>query len=352
MKIIIRDRFRPFSHTPGASCLIPGSSLVVTAFPTRLIFEDLLSKERREISFLLRGPLVNFTLQQDLERDVVYIFGRSQEGFFRLRLRAVSEGVECYVEKSPQGGLVSRERGTVCSGEGWIESIALKQTQPRTLERLSLGNHKTQDVDQMRRRCDLKEVLPLLYHLGQKTPEGVPSQDGIAHLIAMCQERVTQGARQESYTALESLYLAGYHSCLVPRLFDTEFQGISFAGHSEASPCFLVAKTARVIRELFLVEEAAQVALLPCLPTAFESGRWVGGMLEGIGVIDFEWSRGHLRRVAIHATIDRSFNLRLQKGIKTGRVRRAWSERGEIWDVGQPLKLESGRILLLDHFQT
>jgi len=74
MKIKIAERLRPFSHTPGASCLIPGTCFAVTAFPT------LLRIDQHEIKLKLTGPVSNFTLQQDLEKNCVFVFGKAKEG--------------------------------------------------------------------------------------------------------------------------------------------------------------------------------------------------------------------------------------------------------------------------------
>jgi hypothetical protein len=66
MNLTIAEKFCPFSHTPGSSCLIPGTWWSVQAFPTRLCFSH--RDQRIEISLELTGPVELFTLEQDLEK--------------------------------------------------------------------------------------------------------------------------------------------------------------------------------------------------------------------------------------------------------------------------------------------
>src|SRR2546422_6747869 len=51
------DLLRPFSHLPGASCVIPWSSYKVQAFPALLIFENLNTFEKHEYPLDWKGPV-------------------------------------------------------------------------------------------------------------------------------------------------------------------------------------------------------------------------------------------------------------------------------------------------------
>ena len=69
--ITIAERLRPFSHTAGSRCIIPGTDAILIGAPHRLQIGDW------EIP-LGNDPFVSdFTLQQDLERNCVWVFGNS-----------------------------------------------------------------------------------------------------------------------------------------------------------------------------------------------------------------------------------------------------------------------------------
>lgn len=120
--IHIATKLRPFSHLFGAKCLLPGTDTVVEAFP------NVLRVGTKEIPLNISS---GFTLQQDLTRNCVWVFGKN----VRIKLEGVSQG---------------------------------------KIERLSLGSHKSQDWDMVLRRMDMNEILPVLYDLGQKSKPGEP----------------------------------------------------------------------------------------------------------------------------------------------------------------------------------
>jgi hypothetical protein len=120
--ITIAKKLRPFSHMYGAKCLLPGTDTVIEAFP------NLLRIGKEEIPLNITS---GFTLQQDLERNCVWVFGKN----FRKKIEGNS---------------------------------------PKNIETLSLGSHKSQDWDMVLRRMDMVEILPILFNLGQKSKSGMP----------------------------------------------------------------------------------------------------------------------------------------------------------------------------------
>ncbi len=111
MRITIKERLRPFSHTPGTRLLLPGTTQIVQIFP----------KGEKDVGHK------HFLVTQDLERGRILVVG--DKGRYEI------------------------------TGEG----------RP-PLERLSLGSHKKQDWDLVTRRLDLAEILPVWFSLGQWTP--------------------------------------------------------------------------------------------------------------------------------------------------------------------------------------
>lgn len=314
MSIKIAAKLRPFSHTPGASCVIPKTHSILEAFPT------LLRIDGKEWPLKLRGPVKGFTVQQDLEKDAVFIFGNAKEGYFRLRIHANDGGFEIVSERGfLKGGKIDAE--IQYGGKAFIE-------------RLSLGSHKAQDWDLMQRRLDLKEMMPILFCLGQKIPPVLPQElSGTALLL-------------ESQENLSPFFLGAFKSMLVPRLIDDQHQGLVPEGSADGNPFFLLQEGMRRVRGLFFSQNERRLALLPNLPTSLDAGRLIGIQAPGIGEIDFEWSKKTVRRCVIRANSSGEILFDLPKGIQRFRVgKKRWIRRGE------PLLIEEEKTVLLDRFE-
>lgn len=321
MKIKIAVKFKPFSHTPGASCLIPGTSVVLQAFPT------LLSIGGQDWKMPLTGPVHGFTLQQDLEKDCVYVFGKAREGYFRVRVEAHDAGVKIVAEKGP---LKSDFLGMEIA-------IAPK----KEMERLSLGNHKIQDWDLVQKRGDLIEILPVLFFLGQKIPRILPQPlKGTAQLLKSPEKRA------ELEQALSAFFRAGFKGILVPRLMDDQHQGFVPEEKVDGEPSFLLQEGAKMVRSLFFVQNERRLQFLPHLPISFHAGRFLGTQCPGIGQIDFEWSKKLLRQVQIRANTTGEVLFEFQKEIETFRVNKKKKIKR-----GEPLFLEAGKTYYLDRFE-
>lgn len=316
MTIKIRAKLRPFSHTPGAACVIPGTCSVIEAFPTRLRIDG------REVLLNLTGPVKGFTLQQDLERHCVFVFGTAKEGYFRLRV----DGGRIQVEKGPLDDV----------------QIPILCEPNAPFERLSLGSHKTQDWDSVQKRCDLKEILPILFCLGQKLPPIPPQKlTGTARLLEFPEDR------KELAEALESFVKAAFTQILVPRLIDDQYQGLAPDEAAAGNRFFLLQEGAKRIRALFFHQNERRLALLPNLPIPFDAGRMIGIKAPGIGEIDFEWSKKSLRRLILRASTSGEVLFDLQSAIKTFRVGKRRRQK-----AGEPLLIEAGKTYFLDRFET
>ncbi len=339
MKITIAQRDRPFSHLPGTGCLLPRSCWIVQAFPSKICLRD---REREsadgyiEIPLNLHGPVREFTLLQDLERGEVLVWGIALEGRFRLRLQAVKGAIELWVEKSPAGGIL-------CCGKtlnkndhiSWKNMGYFREN--RVLERLSLGSHRALDWENVWRRLDFSEIFPVLFHLSHWIPyfsDTPPS--------AM-QELIDQG--------FEPFLRAAFWGVLCPRLSDDQFQGFleNEKVHPQASPCSMIVDAGARIRSLFIQQKEREVTLLPC--TDFSAGRMTGVLLDGIGSIDFEWTKGIVQRAILHASESGQLKVALSKPICSFRFRTQMHEKGRRKSIDDFLDLEAGKKYFLDRFQ-
>lgn len=343
MKIEIAERIHPFSHLPGAACLIPGTCWVVEAFPTRLKIGHF------ELKFSLTGPVEDFTLEQDLEKNCVRVFGKAQEGFFRLRIEGSDSGFDIHAERVPNKGLPYRgiEDGVFKSKEKIHIPAEVPFHLPKTTERLSLGNHKDQNWDQVLKRADLKELLPVLFFLGQKIPR-IPPQplEGTARLLEMPKER------KDLEKALIGFFKAAFKKIFIPRLVDDHHQGIAPDESAEGNPFFLIQEGAKTVRGLFFHQNERRLKFLPSLPVSLDAGRMIQVKAAGIGEIDFEWTKKLLRRVVIRATTPGEIIIELQNELKTFRVRTSLKEKGHRQSKTEPLRLEAGKTYFLDLFHS
>ncbi len=326
----IQARLRPFSHLPGASCVIPGTCVEIEAYPTLLKIGSI------QIRLDVTGPVADFTLEQDLEKNCVWVYGKAKEGFYRLRLEANDAGFDLYLERGNiaiNGRLLKAKDHLHFPAE---ISFVLKTD----CEVLSLGNHKAQDWDLVQKRCDPREFLPPLFTLGQKIPLLPPQPlKGTARLLEFPPER------NQIIPALIAFFKAAFSQILVPRLIDDQHQGLVPDEPASGNRHFLLQEGAKRIRALFFQQEERRLHLLPLLPPDLHAGRLLNLKAPGIGTLDFEWTKGTLRQVLLRATTSGEVLFDL-KGLKTFRV-----NKKNRHPATEPLLLQAGKTYFLDRFQ-
>lgn len=328
MKISIKERLKPFSHNPGAACLIPGTCWEIEAFPALIRLG-----KKYEITLHLTGPVKDFTLEQDLEKNCVFVFGKAKEGFYRLRFQGNAGRVEMTAVNAPLGLLANgkplRPRETI------VFDDEIDFFLPKSWERLSLGQSKAQEWDLVLRRFDLQEILPVLFGLGQKLPFIEPQPfNGMRKLL------------EEGN--FESFCRAAFSKILVPRLIDDQHQGLVLPEIATGNPCFLLQEAVRRIRDLFFKQEDLRISLFPSC--SFDAGRMTCIQANKVGEFDLEWASRTLRRAILRASLSCEIMLELPKGLHSFRVRTALSQRGSRQKEGDPLLIEAGKTYFFDRF--
>lgn len=284
--ISIAAKLRPFSHLMGAQCVIPGTDAVIEAYPHFFRIGSL------EIP-LDNDPLIrDFTLCQDLERNCVWVFGKG----FRFKIAARLNGFEMVMRKETK-----------------FFPASIRFHVPEHLEHLSLGSHKKLDWDLVLRRLELKEILPVLYHLGQKDPVTSLEDDA------------------ESLSCLESFYLTSFHHMNVPKNGE---KGV-------------LRKAFEKTRSLFVRDKDGHIHLLPNNP--FSEGRMLNIQTEK-ATLDIEWTKKRLRRVILHVRKTGDIFLDLPKEIRSFRIKTQLHDRGTLLRSGNPLQCVAGSRLYLDRF--
>lgn len=355
MRITIADRLRPFSHYPGTSFILPGSSLRFQIFPALIRVHDLSSSEPilvAEIKVGMNGYVKDFTVMQDLEHGLIKVWGHMDMGYIRYRISALGEkNFLLTTERNPANCLLS----WACAQEQ--EKLEEKPYRHTMMEKLSLGNNKTQDWDLIRRRLDMQEIFPLWFQLGQQIlPQNVVSTSGDSHLLGQCRDLIRKRTLKAIVPAFQNLFLAGFEGGLSPRLFDDQHHGFPLppvSGH-RLSPLVLLTEGAALIRLLFVDSCDAIIHVLPALPPEFHCGRLQTACSEG--KLDIEWSKKLVRRMVFTASSQATLQFLFPKEQKRFRLTHGKSSSGrpcfsESISCGSPITVEAGSLYFFDRFE-
>lgn len=351
MKIEIVERLRPYTHLPGQNSLIPGTTWQAKVFPTKIDFLDLSDSSGVFKSLLLnvKGPLKDFTVQLDLEKALLRVWGESPEGFLRYRI----EGGVLTLEKAPSDQLE-------CTWEGKVSCLKLKDSlklfEAKTLsltagegERLSLGCHRAQDWDLVKRRMDLHQMLPICLRLSEFLPE-LPVKGSLS-LLETLSDLIEQHQAEAIEGAIESLMKGAFEGLSFPRLKDTEYQGLDMKVSEDLTRLSLLKMAAKQLRRMFLTVEGNQLSILPHLPKSFHCGRFLELSCGSLGTLNIEWSKKCIRRLCFQSSHDGSVNFVFRGAVKTYRLKTSRKDRGVTMNCHDPLRCVSGKEYFLDNFQ-
>lgn len=348
MHITIAQRLYPFSHEPGICCLLPKTSWQVQVFPTLLRFKNIGNPLGKawELPLKLKGPVKNFTVCQDLEKCQITVFGHTLEGYVRYHLRRELEGVVLDFEKAPSF-FIAQERQLL--------PLACDLPFENTFqERLSLGCHKSQDWMLVKRRSDMSEIFPFWLRLSQVIPRpafSIFEPRGLFSLLDACRQAVVLLDKNVVASLFTDFFHAVFQGILSPQTKDEKFLGLVDDVEISCSPLVLLHESADLIRSLFIQENEESLSLLPCLPTEFHAGRMTQLQLQNGDRIEIEWSKKLLKKVIWHPARDRIYRLKLQRSLKSFRMRNCLKERGTRVLSEQSLELHAGKVLYLDRFE-
>lgn len=362
-QITIAERLKPYSHVPGTPCILPGSTYQVQIFPALIRICDATQAPPlllNELALSVAGPVKEFTVLVDLERGRICVWGHTATGFMRYRLtsQAQGKGIRLDIEKAPQSGLSIRSHNsthTLQAKDGIaIESqVLLDPFEPPHTDRLSLGNHKAQDWDLIKRRLDLKEILPLWYRLGQLVPQQ-PIQKGeskgILVLMHQCEEAVVHRKTEAIVPVFTSFFQAGFHGLLAPHLWDDSYQGLISDERPDISPVGLLTQSVDLIRRLFVQQEHQTISILPVLPPEFHCGRLVHIPFQQ-GYLDLEWSKKIIRRMGVYVYQDQTLLFQFKKQLKSFRLRQTKGDKGERVSCHSTLSFKKNCYYFFDNFE-
>lgn len=361
MDITIAAKLKPFTDVPGTSCLIPGTSLRATVYPTRISLDDLsgaLPVAVGVITIPLKAPS-RPTIQLDLEKGALKVWGYAEWGYYRYHLSAF-EGVPLALV-AERGDLCFQAEGCTLNEEGagrWSIAISTKYQsialRPH-LERLSFGYHRKQEWPMVLRRHEMGEVFPYWFQLAQWCPPQQPaSPEGTATLLSKCCEAITARDRTALLRPFENLLAAGFEGMLSPTLEDRLYQGYdlnSLQIDTALNPLSMLVEGALLMRSLVLQRYDDEIQILPTLPVEFHAGRALHLRVKDKGLVDIEWTKKQIRRVVFNPTVSGELRLTFPKQITSFRLRETERDSGRRVARDERISVTDGQQIWLDRFQ-
>lgn len=348
-QIQIAERYLPFSHQPGIRCLIPFSFYGLQIFPTHLKFFDMReypSSLIGEVELQHQGPIKEFIVTLDLERGRVTVAGKNREGYFRYHLALVDEKLSFCLEK----GNISLSCRNISLNILPAEKKSLLSRNLSSLERLSLGGHRKQEDELIRRRGQMEDILPLWHRLGLLLPEiSTVPYSGVASFL----KQVGQGNPNEYLDPFRLIWETGFEGLFSPMLEDQLHQGIEYPpieSKSGLSPLSLLTEGTGLIRSLFVQSNDKEIFILPRLPREFHCGRMTSIELPS-GSLSIEWSKKEIRRHFFTPKESGEYHFSYPH-VKTFRLRKSRKEFGKRLDVKEILTLEAGSKYSFDNFES
>jgi hypothetical protein len=179
----------------------------------------------------------------------------------------------------------------------------------------------------VRRRSDLREIIPPLFLLGQKTPVVLFSEEGTSGLLD---------------GKMDVLFRSAFSGILVPRLEDPLHQGIFERPSIAGDPLAILGLAYRKIRAHLIQEEGSSVRILPGIKE-YPVGR--ASLQASFGLVHLEWTQEIIRKMIVEPLESCEVAFIFQKEVVSFRF------CGQRVDNGAVLSLEAGAQILFDRFQ-
>ena len=367
MRILVAERLRPFCHLPGTTTILPGCGYQVQIFPCLIRIYHLhksLPLLLTELSLDLKGPIQQFSVHNDLEKGKVIVSGKTATGWMRYYLVSAlqGEGFRLFVEHAPESGfsIQAEENCFVLRDKEWFDfgntSSSFIPYQVPACDRLSLGSHKAQDWELIKRRFDLKEILPLMHRLGQLIPvTPIPHTcEGTLSLLEDCRQSLISERPEKGEERWRHFLLGCWNGMLVPQLEDNHYQGlipVKPLASLDISPLVILSEGARLIRTLFVQQDKEYLSILPYLLPSLSCGRLLNVPLEDEGMLSLEWTKKTIRRLILYTGQKQEWILKFHSHMRSYRLRQRESDKGERKNDQAKLFLEKNCHYLFDNFK-
>ncbi len=353
MQIKIKQKFNIISHEMGTKFLIVNSSYFVQIFPALLHFHDLNSKKDFKIFLDFQGPVKNFTIIQNLQNGNIKVFFHTLEGYLAYKIFNEDKNTYIHFDRLPKDEIVIKLDKTKKIKAKDTIALAIEISYiVKPKEFLFLGIHKKQQLEFIRRRENLLEILPFLFLYSQffrdiKTKKCLRENC----LLKELNEKIQDRKRQELEDQFLKVYKAHFHDCFIPRVNDEDFQNIiPFIEEKDAYPLHILRKLFYIIKSILIDQKLDEISILPALPISFYSGKALNITLL-IGSFDIEWSKKLIKKLIFRPKKDLKLKLLFQSKIKTFRLKESLKQKGKFYKNKDVLFFEKDKVYFFDKFQ-
>lgn len=357
MRITIDGRFSPFSHRAGTHVLIPKTQIVVEVYPSRTRFYSCSSLDVYEMDIQTAGYVDGFTVIQDLETQVVRVFGTAGHGYVSYELQFSDGHIVMHLLRSRSPLSITFQGEThMVPPKGKLQLFPVTDYIDCPLPRLAFGIHKSQNIDHITLRKDLRETLPFLYRIGKLSPKNSHHLQGntTAELVQKIRDAIEARDKMGTTLALHEFFVIAIRDLFVPQLFDYRLQGLftppeTSKLHYDTS---LLSDVAELIESLFLQQRGTSLLFLPLLLPILHAGRFI--TLRGLDksyTLDMEWRSHKLRKVIFYSHTARDYHFILPKPLSTFRMRSSQADSGIVCHSGDLISMKKDTNYFFDRFQ-
>ncbi|NGX28082.1 MAG: hypothetical protein K940chlam1_00257 [Candidatus Anoxychlamydiales bacterium] len=351
MQIKIRQKFCLMTHKLGSSFLILNSSYYVKIFPGLLEFIDLDTKKSFKIFLFFEGPVKDFTIFQNLKNGDVKVSFHTKRGFLSYKI-IKREKFLIFFEKVPSNKIEMKLDliKTISSKNEITLPIKVISDQKPT-EKISFGIHKKQDLDLIKKRADLTEILPFIFLYSQFYQDIQSACIRKKCIVKELTEKIISREKKDLEQSFLNVLNAHFFEAFIPRVNDEDYQNIiPIIDEKDTQPLHILRKLFYIIKLILIDQKPNEISILPCLLTSFHHGRALN-ITTNVGSFDIEWSKKLIKKLIFRPSKDIKIKLIFQSKIRTYRLKSNLKEKGKIFKNKEMISFEKDKIYFLDKFQ-
>jgi len=352
MQIKIKQKFNLLSHRYGSKFLIVKTSYFVQIFPALLVFKDLNSEKSFKISLDFIGPVKNFTIFQNLLSGDIKVCFHAQNGYISYKILIREKILGLYFENLPNDQIdIKLEKTKKVNAKEKFELPIQVISENEPKEFLFLGIHKKQDIDLIKNRENLLEILPFLFLFSQFFED---IQSKCVRKNCIVKELILKIHKKEKKDLEDQflkVYKAHFFDAFIPRVNDEDFQNIiQYVDAKDSNPLHILRKLFYVIKSTLVEANDKEATFLPALPVSVHSGKALN-ITFPIGSFDIEWSKKLIKKLIFRSVKDVKLKFNFQSKIKTYRLKTSVKEKGKTFKNKDFLYFEKDKIYFFDKFQ-
>lgn len=350
-RIEIRKKLRPFSTRAGIQVPLPAFEMTCKIYPMKVIFEKK-GNEALELYWKFSQDPQKIVTTFDLFHQRIEVQLTFESGVFYYDLIQSKEGLVLNPRRQSCGSASFKWDSKTFKKVSLKENVLLLKDRvhlKESMEQLSLGSHKKQEIERIFKDEDFKEILPMLFNLGQYASETSTKAVGSLKVIEEAYKLLVSRGHDQILSVLKPLLSSAFSGIFVPHIEDV----FHWRQESKLEKCptrfALLEKFYKLIRAFFIESSPMSLSLLPHLPKELFCGRLLQ-IKERDLLIDLEWTKKKLRRLKIKSLIDQSIQLKFQKGIQKCRLR--VDNKSMLFKNTSSQHFEKNKTYLFDRFES